>query len=457
MSQSFLPSINPATGQQIESYAETGITEACDIAQQVDAAQKTWAKTSLSIRINCIMKLHETLLRDIEEHARLITVETGKPITQSRQEIEKCASLCTYYKRAAPEVLAPTEVATDYIRSYYRPEPMGVILAIMPWNFPYWQVFRAAVPILLAGNGLILKHASNVSGCSLAIEAVFKKAGFPEDILRSVIMRGSAVSVLVSHPAVCGITLTGSQEAGEKTAALAGSQIKKTVIELGGSDPFIVLSDANLELAADRCALGRLLNAGQSCIAAKRIFVHESVHERFVAKLKASMQAFVPGDPMDRETRMGPLISEEARKTLHSQITQSVEMGAHCEMGGYLHDGPGFLYPPTLLTAATPGMPVFDEETFGPVACVCSFSSDDELLTLANNTQLGLACAVFGEDRDRAIAIAESLSSGTCAINDFVKSDPRLPFGGTRKSGYGRELGPQGLLEFTNIRSYNIA
>ena len=270
-------------------------------------------------------------------------------------------------------------------------------------------------------------------------------------------MRGSAVSVLISHPAVCGVTLTGSQEAGEKTAALAGSQIKKTVVELGGSDPFVVLSDANLELAADRCAMGRLLNAGQSCIAAKRIFVHESVCGKFVPMLKASMQAFVPGDPMDPQTRMGPLISGEARDTLHSLITQSIELGARCEMGGYLHDGPGFPYPPTLLTGVTDGMPVFDEETFGPVACVCSFSSDEDLLTKANNTQLGLACAVFGEDRDHAIAIAESLSSGTCVINDFVKSDPRLPFGGTRKSGYGRELGPQGLLEFTNIRSYNIA
>lgn len=457
MSQTFLPTINPATGESIQSYAETSISDACDIALQVDAAQKEWSKTPLSSRIISIMKLHEVLLADMDTHAHTITLETGKPITQSKQEIEKCASLCTYYKRAAPDVLAPTEVATDYQRSYYRPEPMGVILAIMPWNFPYWQVFRAAIPILLAGNGLILKHASNVSGCSLAIESAFRKAGFPDNIFRSVILRGSAVSVLIAHPAVSGITLTGSREAGEKTAALAGSQIKKTVVELGGSDPFIVLPHANLELAAERCATGRLLNAGQSCIAAKRIFVHESVHDRFVSLLKANMQTFVPGDPMDPETLMGPMISEDARNELHSQITRSVAMGAHCEMGGYLHDGPGFLYPPTLLTKVSPGMPVFDEETFGPVACVCSFSSDDEVVKLANTSELGLACAVFGDDRDHAIAIAESLSSGTCAINDFVKSDPRLPFGGTRKSGYGRELGPQGLLEFTNIRSYNIA
>ena len=451
-----IQSIDPHTLTLRRSYPENTPDECSHIIERCCTAQSSWISTSIEERTALAEALAEQLMNRLDTHATIITSEMGKPVAESRGEVQKCATLCRYYARESAAALADRQIETDYPLSLVRYEPLGIILAIMPWNFPYWQVFRAAIPAMMAGNAVILKHASNTTECAYAIEAVFLEAGFPEDLFRVLAVRGENTASLIMHPHVAAVTFTGSNAAGEKIAAIAGAQVKKTVLELGGSDPSIVLADADLELAATKCVQGRMLNAGQSCIAAKRILVHESVAEPFVKLVTRKISEIVVGNPMESTTQMGPLATEAIRREIDHQVCKSIEAGATCLLGGHPLDRTGCYYAPTLLTDVKPGMPVWNEETFGPVMCVTTFHDEPEAIRLANLTQWGLGSSVYSRDTDRAFELGKKIQVGTCAINDFVKSDTRISFGGVKKSGYGRELGIEGIREFTNIKAYNI-
>jgi succinate-semialdehyde dehydrogenase/glutarate-semialdehyde dehydrogenase len=383
----------------------------------------------------------------------------GKPVRQGTSEAEKCAWTCEYFADNAEKMLAPEAVATEAARSYVTFQPLGVVLAVMPWNFPFWQVFRCAAPGVMAGNAWVLKHASSVTGSALLIEELLREAGFPADLLRVLLLRGGpAVLELIDDPRVAAVTLTGSGPAGRAVAERAGRNLKKTVLELGGSDAYLVLEDADLPLAARACARGRLINAGQSCIAAKRLIVTSPVRERFEELLMREMEAFRPGDPLDPDTELGPLAGLELRDRLHEQVSRSVERGARILLGGRVPAGPGAFYPPTVLSGVRPGMPAFDEELFGPVAAVVPAADEGEAIALANASPFGLGAAVFSSDPGRGERIAAGrLEAGSCFVNDFVRSDPRLPFGGVKESGYGRELSAFGLREFTNVKTVWVA
>lgn len=452
-----IQSINPHDLQINRSFPETTPSEVLRIIEKVGLTQHSWAEIPVELRSQLVCVLATHLRQNIDFHAKTITSEMGKPISEARAEVEKCAILCDYYGQTAPSFLADKNIESDYEQTLVRYEPLGIILAIMPWNFPYWQVFRAAIPALLSGNAVILKHASNTIACALTIEATFQGAGLPMDIFRAIPITGQNSNILIAHPDVSAITFTGSNAAGEKIAALAGTQLKKTVMELGGSDPSIVLEDADLELSATKCVRGRMLNAGQSCIAAKRILIHESIAEPFTRLVVHKIKAIKQGDPMDANTQMGPLATEPVIKEIHRQVTESILMGANCLVGGTPLERKGHYYAPTLLSGVTGSMPVWKEETFGPVMCLTTFTNDHEAILLANDTQWGLGSSVYSRDIDRAMEVGKKIQSGTCTINDFVKSDPGIPFGGVKKSGYGRELSQEGILEFTNLKVYNIA
>jgi succinate-semialdehyde dehydrogenase/glutarate-semialdehyde dehydrogenase len=354
-------------------------------------------------------------------------------------------------------MLSPEIIATDAGKSYATFQPLGVVLAVMPWNYPFWQVFRFAVPALMAGNAGVLKHSANVPGCALAIEDVFRQAGFPESIFQTLMIGGDRVEKVIENPLVKAVTLTGSKPAGQAVAATAGRLLKKSVLELGGSDPYIVLEDADLEAAAAACAASRLLNSGQSCIAAKRFVVVEVVRHSFEALLVDQMRAKKMGDPMVESVEIGPQARFDLRDDLHRQVRQSIEKGARCLLGGKLPEGPGAFYPPTVLTDVHKGMPAYDEETFGPVAAVIGVKDEKEAIRVANDTVFGLGAAVFTRDIARGERIAATaLDAGNCFVNAFVKSDPRLPFGGIKESGYGRELSHYGIKEFVNIKTVYI-
>jgi succinate-semialdehyde dehydrogenase/glutarate-semialdehyde dehydrogenase len=399
------------------------------------------------------------ILRDrAREFGELMTVEMGKPIAGGVSEAEKCAWVCDYYAEHAEAFLANQEVEADAGRSFVTFRPIGVVLAVMPWNFPFWQVFRFAAPNLMAGNAGILKHASNVPGCALAIEAVFREAGFPEGLFGSLLIPGGRVAGVIEHPLVRAVTLTGSTPAGKAVAAKAGEALKKTVLELGGSDPYVILEDADLDSAAETCATARLINSGQSCIAAKRFIVVEAVREAFEERFLQAMKAAKMGDPMEQDTLVGPQARDDLRDELHHQVVRSIEAGARCILGGQIPSGPGAFYPPTVLTDVGPGMPAYHEELFGPVASVIPVRDEAEALQVANDTSFGLGAAVFTRDVDKGTRIAaEELEAGACFVNAFVRSDPRLPFGGVKESGYGRELSPFGILEFVNIKTVWVA
>jgi len=394
-------------------------------------------------------------LRAQTEHcARIATEEMGKPITEARAEIEKCAWVCEYYAEHGPAMLADEPVKTEARESFITFQPLGVILAVMPWNFPYWQFFRAAAPALLAGNAMVLKHASNVPRCALAIEHLFREAAWPPDLVRVILAGPEGAGAALAHEFVCGVTLTGSAAAGAQIATAAGSHLKKCVLELGGSDPYLILEDADLDHAAKLCAQSRCNNAGQTCIAAKRFIVVESVRAAFEEKFLAELRAYAPGNPLDPATKLGPLARAEGRDALQKQVDASVAAGAKLRLGGAPIPGPGNFYPPTVLTGVRPGMAVFDEETFGPVAAIVPARDEAEAVALANRHRYGLGAAVFTRDLARGRRVARTeLAAGFCAVNDFVKSDPRLPFGGVKQSGYGRELGLFGAREFVNIKS----
>jgi succinate-semialdehyde dehydrogenase/glutarate-semialdehyde dehydrogenase len=401
------------------------------------------------------MKKAAAILRErAREFGELMTAEMGKPVAGGVAEAEKCAWVCDYYADNAEEFLADQEVETDASRSFVTFQPIGVVLAVMPWNFPFWQVFRFAAPNLMAGNAGVLKHASNVPGCALAIEEVFRGAGFPDGLFRTLLVPGSRVDSIIENPLVRAVTLTGSTPAGRAVAEKAGEQLKKTVLELGGSDPYLILEDADLDAAAATCATARLINSGQSCIAAKRFLVVEAVREEFEERFVAAMAATKMGDPMEEDTVVGPQARGDLRDELHDQVKRSVASGARCLLGGEIPEGPGAFYPPTVLTDVRPGMPAYSEELFGPVASVIPVKGEAEAIRVANDSVFGLGAAVFTRDEERGTRIArEELEAGACFVNAFVRSEPRLPFGGVKESGYGRELAPFGILEFVNIKT----
>jgi succinate-semialdehyde dehydrogenase/glutarate-semialdehyde dehydrogenase len=452
-----LTSINPANNNLIRSYNEMTNDESEKIILLADEAFKNWKETSFSYRSELMINAAKVLRDNSEEYSALMTIEMGKPIIQSRAEIGKCASVCEYYAYNAEKILADEIIKTEAIKSFVSYQPLGVILAVMPWNFPFWQVFRFAAPNLMAGNAGLLKHASNVSGCALAIEDVFRKAGFPENLFRTLLVKSKNVKEIIANEKVQAITLTGSVPAGKSVASLAGSLIKKTVLELGGSDPYLILEDADLEMAAMSCVTSRLINGGQSCIAAKRFIIVESVYDEFEKLYLDIMSKKKMGDPFDEINDLGPQASMQLRDELHDRVLKSVKQGAELILGGTNPEIEGAYYPPTILRNVKPGMAAFDEELFGPVAALIKAKDEDDAIELANKSIFGLGAAVFTKDLKRGECIAkEKLNAGCCFVNDFVKSDPRLPFGGIKESGYGRELSPFGIKEFVNIKTVYI-
>lgn len=449
--------VNPYNGETVATYEEHSEAETNAIIEQGAQAQSAWKRVSYSDRGRVIRRAAELLRERRDELARLMAVEMGKPIRDGRGEVEKCAWVCEYYADHAETFLSPTNIETEATRSYVAYEPLGVILAVMPWNFPLWQVFRFLAPATMAGNGALLKHASNVPGSALAIERVVHDAGFPRDLFRTLLIGSKAVAGVIAHPRVAAVTLTGSTPAGRSVAATAGHFLKKSVLELGGSDPYVVLGDADVDMAVGACVKSRLINSGQSCIAAKRFIVVETVLEEFTARFVELMSRAVVGDPLKEETEVGPQARVDLRDELHEQVRRSVECGGKLLLGGVVPDGPGAFYPPTVLADIRPGMPAFDEELFGPVAAIIPAADDEEAIRLANLSVFGLGAAVFTGDTERGRVIAEKeLEAGSCFVNAFVRSDPRLPFGGIKESGYGRELSDFGIREFVNVKTVYV-
>lgn len=447
-------SVNPSTGELIRHYdRHTGeeIDRRLELARQ---RFRSWAETGIADRAARLTTIAERLRERAAGLAELVATEMGKPLAQAESEVDKCARVCEYYAENAERFLEPLDVATDARRSRVVFRPLGPILAIMPWNFPLWQAFRFAAPALAAGNVAVLRHASNVTGCALAIEQLFQDAGAP---LVVVVAGTDRVQDIIDDERIAAVTLTGSVSAGRSVASGAGRAVKKTVLELGGSDPYLVLADADLDAAVERCVASRLINSGQSCIAAKRFIVEAPLHDRFVEAFVAAMRAKRAADPFDPDVDLGPMAQARTRDKLHEQVRASVDAGAVCALGGELPESEGFFYPPTVLTSVEPGMAAFDTEVFGPVAAITSADDVEDAIGLANRSCYGLGAAVFTRDLERGEAIAaQRLEAGNCFVNDFVRSDPRLPFGGVKDSGYGRELGPFGIREFVNVKTVYV-
>ena len=449
--------INPATDETIKEYEEMTGAEVAAIIESAGETFQSYRRTSFQERAECMRKAAQILRDRTDEFARLMAQEMGKPVKEGRSEANKCAWVCDYYADNAEAFLQRELVETDARKSFVTFQPLGVVLAVMPWNFPFWQVFRFAAPNLMAGNVGVLKHASNVPGCALAIEQIFRDAGFPENAFRTLLVGSSQVEAIIEHPLVRAVTLTGSTPAGSAVAAKAGAMIKKTVLELGGSDPYLILDDVDLELAAETCVASRLINSGQSCIAAKRFIVTAKNREAFEQKYVEKMRAAKMGDPMNEETTVGPQARTDLRDDLHQQVHESIKQGATLLLGGKIPDGPGAFYPPTVLTNVRPGMPAYEEELFGPVAAIIPVADEAEAIRVANDSSFGLGAAVFTQDLEKGERIAaEELEAGACFVNSLVKSDPRLPFGGIKESGYGRELAVYGIKEFVNIKTVYV-
>jgi succinate-semialdehyde dehydrogenase/glutarate-semialdehyde dehydrogenase len=453
-----IQAINPATGEVVSTHDEMIPEVAAGIVDSAHAAFADWRRASYADRAVPMRKAAEILRKDSRDFAHLMAREMGKPVRDGIAEANKCAAACDYFAEHAAKFLARESVATDARASFVTFNPLGVVLAVMPWNFPFWQVFRFAAPGLMAGNAAVLKHASNVPGCALAIERVFERAGFPKNLFRTLMIGSKAVDAVIEHPLVRAVTLTGSGAAGRAIAAKAGQLLKKTVLELGGSDPYLVLEDADLDLAANVCTKARLVNSGQSCIAGKRFIVVEAVRAEFERRFVARMAAAKIGDPLDESTEIGPQARTDLRDTLQQQVDRSIAKGARCLLGGSIPDGPGAFYPPSVLADVRSGMPAFDEEMFGPVAAVVPARDEAEAVTMANASAFGLGGGVITRDVARGERIAADLiESGCVFVNDAVRSDPRLPFGGIKESGYGRELASYGIKEFVNIKTVSIA
>jgi succinate-semialdehyde dehydrogenase/glutarate-semialdehyde dehydrogenase len=451
-----MQSINPATGEVIETHAEHSASEVQHIVESAVAAQAKWRALKFSERAVLLRQAATILRRDKEQHAVLMANEMGKPLEQGRTEVEKCATCCDYFAEHAEKFLSCEEIPTEASRSYVLFQPLGVLLAIMPWNFPFWQVIRAAAPSLMAGNAVVLKHASNVSGCALAVANIFREAALPDYLFSAVLIPSSRVAGLIAHPGIAAVTLTGSTEAGKSVAAAAGAHLKKTVLELGGSDPYVVLEDADVEAASEACVTSRLINSGQSCIAAKRFIVVRSIRAEFEARLVEKMRARKMGNPLEPGTQIGPMARADLRDSLHHQVQRSIKSGARLLLGGEIPPGAGAFYPATVLTNVRPGIAAFDEETFGPVAAIIEAADEAEAIALANRSVFGLGAAVFTRDIRRGERVTSQLEAGCCSVNDFVRSDPRLPFGGIKESGYGRELSVIGIREFVNVKTVSV-
>jgi succinate-semialdehyde dehydrogenase/glutarate-semialdehyde dehydrogenase len=453
-----LESIDPSSGQQIRTYPETPPEGVAAALSAADRIRREWRETSFEGRAALLRGVAARLRGGREAFASLMAAEMGKPLAQGRAEVDKCASVCDYYAERAAEFLAAESIPSDARRSYVAFRPLGTVLAVMPWNFPFWQVFRFAAPALMAGNAALLKHASNVCGCALAIGEVFREAGAPEGLFGVLLIGGARVGGVIAAPEVHAVTLTGSTPAGRAVAAAAGSALKKTVLELGGSDPYVILEDADLDAAAETCAAARLINSGQSCIAAKRFIVPRAVHDAFVERFVAAMRARRMGEPTDETVQVGPQARRDLRVELHRQVVESLKRGARVILGGEPAPGPGAFYPPTVLLQVRPGMPAYEEELFGPVASVIAAEDEEDAIRIANDSAFGLGAAVFSRDAARAERIAaDRLEAGSCFVNAFVRSDPRLPFGGIKGSGYGRELSHFGIREFVNVKTVYVS
>lgn len=453
-----MKSINPATGKLIKEYDQMDDSAIEGIVQKVDAAQREWSHLSIDERAKRLRTVADILKGRKEELGELMALEMGKPLPQGIGEAEKCAWVCEYFAEKSSEFLQNEPIKTDAERSYVTFSPLGTVLAIMPWNFPFWQVFRFAAPALMAGNGTVLKHAPNVTGCALEIESIMHKGGIPDTLFRTVIADVEQTQQIIRHPGIHAVTLTGSTRAGKAVAGQAGSVLKKTVLELGGSDPYVVLEDADLEQTVETCVTSRLINSGQSCIAAKRFIVVEEIYDEFLERFTDRMKTKVVGDPFDSETDVGPMARIDLRDNLHDQVQKSVDKGAEVLMGGEIPKSAGAYYPVTILTGVKQGMPAYEEELFGPVAAVIKVMDEEEALHVANDNRYGLGAAIFSRDIERAEELAvEYLEAGCCFVNDFVKSDPRLPFGGIKESGYGRELSHYGIREFVNIKTIYVS
>jgi succinate-semialdehyde dehydrogenase/glutarate-semialdehyde dehydrogenase len=446
-------SINPATGELLEVYDEWSESKTREVIDQTHHAWLSWRRTSFALRAECMKRAAVTLRQNKEEYARLMSVEMGKPVSGGRDEIEKCAWVCEFYAEKAERMLADEPAQSDGSRAYVSFRPLGVILAVMPWNFPFWQIFRCAAPAIMAGNAVVLKHSSNVPKCALTVEEIFQKAGFPQDVFRTLMISSAQVAPVIENERIRGVALTGSDHAGRQVAATSGRLLKKTVIELGGSDPFIVLADADLDEAAHAGAVARCYNSGQSCVAAKRFIVLEAVYDAFMTRFKNAMASLHVGDPLEEETQVGPQAREDLLKELHGQVEGSAAMGAKIVLGGKPLDRRGYFYPPTILSDVKPGMPAYHEELFGPVASVIRVKDEEEAVAVANDSPYGLGASLWTADTKKGERIAARIEAGSVSINGRVKSDPRLPFGGIKNSGYGRELSHYGIKEFVNIQT----
>ncbi|KTC78684.1 NAD-dependent succinate-semialdehyde dehydrogenase [Legionella cincinnatiensis] len=452
-----IQTINPTTEQVLQSYDCLSIKEIHEKLNQGHKAYLSWKQTSFTQRKSLMLQLAQLLKNKTDELAQLMTYEMGKPITAGKAEINKCAWLCEHYAEHAEEYLAPKIVQTEMRKAKVCHLPLGIVFAIMPWNFPFWQVFRFAVPSLMAGNVAALKHAPISTGTGNKIEQLFLEAGFPPHVFQHLIVDNDGAAKVIEHPSVIAVTLTGSGRAGSAVAGHAGKFLKKSVLELGGNDPYLVLEDADLDLAANCIVNSRLNNSGQVCIAAKRIIVLKSIENELVQKIMEQMAGFKMGDPLHPDTKLGPLARLDLRDSLHLQVEKSLKQGAKLLLGGIIPDGQGYFYPPTLLTNVTPGMPAFDEELFGPVIAIISANNEKEAIAYANQSQYGLGAAVFTRDLEKGEHIATyEIDVGVCFVNAFVASDPRLPFGGIKESGYGRELSREGILEFVNIKTIAV-
>ncbi|MGQ9818709.1 MAG: NAD-dependent succinate-semialdehyde dehydrogenase [Candidatus Kapaibacteriales bacterium] len=449
--------INPATEEVIKNFIEDS-DEIIDKKLQLAFSEFIeWSNLSYEDRSKLFINLSELLLSQKQKLSKLITIEMGKPIIQSLAEIEKCSWVCRYFAENSAKFLEDIHIETEYSQSFVTFQPLGVVLAIMPWNFPFWQVFRFAVPTLMAGNTGVLKHSRNTMGCAEEIQKLFETAGFPKGAFVNLVIGSDKVRNIINDKRVSAVTLTGSTPSGREVAKLSGYNVKKTVLELGGSDPYIILKDADLKQTVKTCVTSRLINNGQSCISAKRFIVEDDIYDEFLLMFTAEMEKQIVGNPMDEKTTLGPLARKDLQIELDHQVQRSIDKGCQLILGGKISQTKGFFYLPTILSNVMPGHPVFDEETFGPVAAVVRAKNEKEAIKLANTSNYALGAAIFTSDIEKGKQLARNyLQAGCCFVNDFVKSDPRLPFGGIKESGYGRELSFFGIREFVNIKTVCI-
>ena len=445
--------INPANGNKIATYQRLNIDVVKSKIKQANKAFTSWKKLNYAEKAVYMHTLADILEKNKDEYALLITTEMGKTLAQAKKEVEKCALVCRYYADNTATLLKDENVVTEASKSYVTFQPIGVVLAVMPWNFPFYQVIRFAAPAIMAGNTGVLKHASNVQGCAAALEDAFAKAGFPEGIFINLNVEAHAIKEIIEDKNIVAVTLTGSDSTGRSVAAVAGENLKKTVMELGGSDAYIILEDADLVMAAEMATLGRLQNNGQTCIAAKRFIVVEEIYDAFLKIFTQKMSAAKMGDPSDEDTFYGPMARIDLRDSLHKQVKKTIEQGGKLLLGGVVPAGDGAYYPATIIADVKPGMEGFDEELFGPVAAVIKAKNEKEAIELANQSQFGLGAGVITGNKERGEKVALQLEAGSSFVNKLVASDPRLPFGGIKNSGYGRELSGYGIKEFVNIKS----